>query len=67
MAKVNGQGELCLKFGQRAFCLRNELNKLARAATACPSAMFDGMDTAARRIWLVSPNFSSDGKPCVTR
>ena len=28
----------------------------------CPSAMFDGIDTAHRLIWSQSPNFSSIGK-----
>jgi hypothetical protein len=27
-----------------------------------PSAMFDGTETAARRIWLVKPYFSSRGQ-----
>lgn len=30
-----------------------------------PSAMFDEIETAARRIWFVSPKRSSAGKPRV--
>ena len=33
----------------------------------CPSAMLDGIDTAARRIWLTRPNFSAAGIRDVTR
>jgi hypothetical protein len=32
----------------------------------CPSAMFTGIDTAARLIWLISPNRSSLGKEPLT-
>ncbi|MCO5295686.1 MAG: hypothetical protein M9921_02410 [Fimbriimonadaceae bacterium] len=31
-----------------------------------PSAMFDGTDTAARRIWLVKPKTSVRGRSLVT-
>jgi hypothetical protein len=37
------------------------------AARAClPSAMFDGTETAARRIWLLNPYLSDAGNSDVT-
>lgn len=30
-----------------------------------PSAMFEGMEMAARRSWDASPNFSEGGNPLV--
>lgn len=32
-----------------------------------PSAMFDGIETAARVIWDTKPNFSSIGKDAVSQ
>lgn len=32
-----------------------------------PSAIFDGMDDEARRIWLIKPYISSFGKDVVVR
>ena len=34
---------------------------------AAPSAIFDGIDTLARCIWFVNPNFSSEGNSFVRR
>lgn len=46
-------------FGENTYALF-ELSRLL------PSDMLEGIDTAALFIWLVSPNFSSDGKSLVS-
>ncbi len=40
--------------------------KSAEAFLECPSAMFEGIETDARLIWLVKPNCSAAGKFAVT-
>ena len=39
--------------------------KSGREERELPSAIFEEIDTAARRIWLVRPNRSSSGKVLV--
>ena len=55
--EFDAQNHLSLELSCRTFCVRNELNELARGVRAWPSAIFDGIEIAARRICETSPNF----------
>lgn len=60
---------VCIQLSNRALRMGGKLNEFARRMPRLPfrdvRAMFEGIETAARRIWDVSPNFSSEGKRTV--
>ena len=62
IAKSLGNGDLCFEFHQRTLRHREKMQKSRVELRPCPSAMLDGTETAARRIWLVKAYISVLGK-----
>ncbi|MGD2027850.1 MAG: hypothetical protein PVI99_08550 [Anaerolineales bacterium] len=54
--------DLGIQFSQGANGDIQEPEESFGASRPCPSALFEGIETAERRIWLVSPKFSFVGK-----
>jgi hypothetical protein len=61
VTQVSGQQQLTFQFTCRTHCDDKEAREFGLTAAPATSAMFAGIDAAARLTWLVSPNCSSRG------